>query len=332
MKPCKKAEIEFYQTTASHPEFSTYIPAFIGTLTLSANSNPAQAATDLISASKLDYNDLSHLDTSNLANAHQIWAPSNGGKINTDSAIVLENVTARFKKPNVLDVKLGARLWADDAPPAKRAKLDKVAEDSTSKPLGFRIAGMKTWQGKQISEQDGTTLGCYRTYDKDYGRRLNVENIRQGFEDFFFVEVAGISKPIARKVIENFLRELRGLHEVLENEESRMYSASLLFVYEGDGEALQEAFKIEERTIGSEDTSSTDGIGREDDDDADDDDPQLPKTQAVKLIDFAHASWTPGQGRDENLLHGVRNVIRLLDELWKRAAEPTVFDGGTSCG
>jgi len=43
----------------------------------------------------------------------------------------------------------------------------------------------------------------------------------------------------------------------------------------------------------------------------------LPKIQVLKLIDFAHAEWTPGTGPDENVLHGIRNVIKLLDEIQK---------------
>lgn len=48
-------------------------------------------------------------------------------------------------------------------------------------------------------------------------------------------------------------------------------------------------------------------------DEEEEDDP--PKVHDLRLIDFAHASWTPGQGPDENVLMGVRSLIRLLDEL-----------------
>jgi len=40
-----------------------------------------------------------------------------------------------------------------------------------------------------------------------------------------------------------------------------------------------------------------------------------PHIAVAKLIDFAHASWTPGQGPDENALQGVRNVLSILTDL-----------------
>ena len=300
-------------------------------MTLSANSNPAQAASDILAASNIDSSGINPVDASDLVTSHQIWTPSNGGKITTDCAIALVNATAGFKKPNVLDVKLGARLWADDAPLAKRAKLEKSAEETTSKPLGFRIAGMKTWQGESRSDTGGPAASCYRTYDKNYGRWLTVDTVRQGFEEFFFVENAGVTLSLARKVIARVLVVLRGLQDVLEKCECRMYSASLLFVYEGDGKALQQAFEQEDRCDALSEPIEVNGIqhaqhGSDEDDDDDDndhddedddgDDSDTPfEILEVKLIDFAHASWTPGQGPDENLLHGVRNVIKILNEL-----------------
>ena len=249
---------------------------------------------------------------------------------------MLENIAAGFRKPNILDVKLGARLWADDAPEAKRQKLEKVAAETTSGPLGFRIAGMKIWQGENAP---GTGLDGYRTYDKEYGRKMKAENVKEGFGEFFFVEGAGVGTRAGKRVIGRFLEDLRGLRSVLEAEESRMYSASLLFVYEGDGAKLEE--DLERRDKDSEfeargQSNGFDGNGagtdaedvddsddendenNENEDDDDEDDEKLaypPKIQAVKMIDFAHARWTPGEGRDENVLHGIGNVIRILEEL-----------------
>ncbi|KAK5251325.1 hypothetical protein LTR40_011398, partial [Exophiala xenobiotica] len=55
----------------------------------------------------------------------------------------------------------------------------------------------------------------------------------------------------------------------------------------------------------------------EEDDDEDDDDDEVspPKVHEVRLIDFAHASWTPGQGPDENMLMGVKSILRILKDL-----------------
>ncbi|KAL8953149.1 MAG: hypothetical protein Q9222_000970 [Ikaeria aurantiellina] len=317
IKPCSQSEIDFYHSTSTHPHFASFIPNFMGTLTLQPELDPA--SVNLANTAILNPTDAGSAipeSPHTIASAPVVdkaWTPSNGGKIKTDLAIVLENIAAPFKHPNILDVKLGARLWGDDAPPAKRAKLDKVAEETTSKSLGFRIAGMRTWQGHPTN--DGVVKKAadegYKLYDKHYGRTLTADTVRQGFEDFFLLERGTAAKGSLRKVIKRFLEDLEGLKLVLESEESRMYSASLLFVYEGGKDALGEALVAEQEAQ----TNGVDGDGTHEDDDDDDDDEQAPAVYALKLIDFAHAAWTPGQGPDENLLQGLRSTIKMLEDI-----------------
>ena len=276
------------------------------------------AANSLPTLVHLDHETADSSLVLNAITADQIWVPTGGGKIDTDKAVVLENVAAGFKKPNILDVKLGARLWADDAPPAKRIKLEKVADETTSRPLGLRIAGMKTWHGPPAAGKGGVTQDGYRTYDKSYGKNLKANEINQGFRTYFLTENAGVTKVHAKKVIKRFIRDLQEFQDVLEHEESRMYSSSLLFVYEGDGNALEEAFNgerrlleaVKDRSVPADDEDESD-----EDEDEDGEEIEWPKVQVVKLIDFAHASWTPGQGPDLNLLHGVENLIKIFGEL-----------------
>lgn len=293
----------------------------MGTLQLNSDPEVAATVTSTVAATLTTPNQAAEHQAAPAAISHapiveKAWAPSNGGKITTDLAIVLENVAAPFKKPNILDVKLGARLWDDNAPPAKRAKLDKVAEETTSKPLGFRIAGMRTWQGETAAAADecSSTLSQdgYQLYDKAYGRQFSAETVRQGFEDYFLLERDTVAKGPVRKVINRFLEDLEALKFVLEREESRMYSASLLFVYEGNPDALRDAFSTEK-----EEETATNGVdsGETHEESEDEDEEQRAAVQALKLIDFAHAEWTPGQGRDENLLHGLESVIKVLNGL-----------------
>jgi inositol-polyphosphate multikinase len=108
-----------------------------------------------------------------------------------------------------------------------------------------------------------------------------------------------------------------------------MYSASLLFVYEGDGVALRAAMEeasrpVVETPITNGDAAATNGVGiaelvngyadaDEDEDEVEDEDEELPpKIYNVKLIDFAHADFVPGQGPDENSLLGIRSVAEIL--------------------
>ena len=142
-----------------------------------------------------------------------------------------------------------------------------------------------------------------------------------------------------------------------------MYSASLLFTFEGDGEALRSAIekaneehdaleKVESnKDVDTDGSEKTDGAvassdaessvkGKlpdvsgpiegdlkviemtgsklpDDDDDEDVEMTDVPKIYSLKLIDFAHAEWVPGQGPDENNLFGIRNLIKIFEELVK---------------
>lgn len=419
IKPCKRAEINFYESAIAHPEFNDFIPKFVGKISLASDADVALAAAAIKQSSSADQHNSALPIIPDAVATDTAWAPSGGGKIATDSAIVLDNVAVHYRKPNILDVKLGARLWADDSPPAKREKMDKQAMETTSKGLGIRIAGMRNWQGLEFNGRPEVNFDGYRVFDKYYGRSLTSETVHHGFENFFNMVDGRIPNKNTRRVIQRFVDDLEGLQSVIEAEESRIYSSSLLFVYEGDEVALQEAFHIEKMLLATyKDVSNELALDRHTSNEKDqmngqtltildtallsrtplvngsqpssenlppecdatqsnstsplnsalplnvhvplnggspsnstvsrhtdatsrspllntnssgplliessspsstsvsasdhDDNIHFPPIQALKLIDFAHAQWTPGQGADENLLHGIRNVIKIL--------------------
>lgn len=57
--------------------------------------------------------------------------------------IVMENVTYKFVRPNVLDIKLGTQLHADDASEEKKARMIKTASETTSAETGVRLTGFQ---------------------------------------------------------------------------------------------------------------------------------------------------------------------------------------------
>ena len=232
-------------------------------------------------------------------------------KIITDRAVVLENAAHGFRKPNILDIKLGVRLYADYAREEKKIRFDKITEETTHKELGFRIGGMRVWQGSNTEGRDDVDTEGYKVFDKSYGRStVTKDNIHEALQSFVFNESAGIDEELGRLVCQAFMTDVQRIQEVLEAKESRMFSASLLFVFEGDGAALRTA--MEEAS--NSPTTMTSGETAEEDDEPEIE-IQLPKIYTVKVIDFAHASWTPGQGPDENSLLGVRSVARILEDL-----------------
>lgn len=295
----------------------------MGTLSLTPDSDPSTAAAALVSDAHSATQDPPAERSKSATTSAADWTPSLGKTINTSTAIVLSNLTHGFQHPNVLDIKLGARLWGDDAPLAKRQRLDAVAASNTSSTLGFRIAGMKVWQGreatstKKAGEVDVDAEG-YKNYGKEYGRGFkSTEDIRRAFEEFLFVDSAGVTKELANKVVVRLLNDITGLEAVLKGQESRMYSASILFVYEGDGKVLQKELEMEEDIRHEQRHSKStedDDDEAEDNEDGEDDDVG-PHTAVAKLIDFAHATWVPGQGPDENALQGVRSVLDILKHI-----------------
>ncbi|PLN79191.1 arginine metabolism regulation protein iii [Aspergillus taichungensis] len=386
-KPCTAQEIAFYETSALHPTFRAFMPTFIGTLSSGDQQQPLALAAQQSGAIVLPSSDDSSASntppvagsapdnaaTASDSNAtkQEEWVPSGGKKLDTGLSIVLENVASGFKRPNVIDVKLGARLWAEDAPLSKREKLDAVSKETTSGSLGFRIAGMKVWTGENGENDEGAKTDPYATkyegkegekgevvekdgfrrYDKWYGRSLNDSNVKEGFATFLAGAKAGStdrSKLLATRLAE----DLRRLQKTLESEESRMYSASVLVVYEGDPEAMEHAlveeakpkeasdesegededFELELQPDGSfqvmdlpggqsgapqqainisidPETAQMSQIGELEDEDEE----EAPKVHDLRLIDFAHAAWTPGQGPDENVLMGVRNLAKIFE-------------------
>jgi 1D-myo-inositol-tetrakisphosphate 5-kinase/inositol-polyphosphate multikinase len=347
IKPCTAQEIGFYESAkAEHPDFAELMPVYMGTLQLndatdinSINEQIPGVADHISQHMKEEVVKMAHEiqpQPQSTVDLHADWAPSVTKKIVTNTAIVLENAAHGYKHPNILDVKLGTRLWADDAPLKKRARFDKIASETTHGDLGFRIAGMRVYKGttdkSELDEED------YLIYDKEFGKtQVKTHNVASAFKKFIFNESAKVDEELGKAVARAFLDDLRRVEQVLAAEESRMYSASLLFVFEGDGEALRAC--VEETSAsttlsdkGNLDSGSADGrstarvdsgiavdedgemiaAAAEDESDMEDD---LPRAYSLKLIDFAHAEWTPGQGPDENSLKGVRSLIRIFEEL-----------------
>ena len=56
---------------------------------------------------------------------------------------MLQNVSASFKKPNILDVKLGTILYDDNADDVKRERMIQTAKSTTSFETGVRLTGFQ---------------------------------------------------------------------------------------------------------------------------------------------------------------------------------------------
>jgi hypothetical protein len=173
---------------------------------------------------------------------------------------------------------------------------------------------MRVWQGHNAPQGiDVDELG-YKIYDKHYGRYLvNKDNVADAFRNLIFTESAGVDEELGKLVTQLFLSDLALIQETLESHETRMYSASLLFVFEGDGEALRIA--MEEASKPLSNGNESEAADEEEEDESMDEEEASPKIYSLKVIDFAHAQWVPGMGPDENSLLGVRSVTKILNDL-----------------
>lgn len=247
--------------------------------------------------------------------------------------IVLQNVYYGFSKPSILDIKLGKILYDDNASPEKKERLQKVADETTSGSLGFRICGMKLYHSlidhpslsvdvppifpdinktiKVVPEL--ATQSVYLEFNKFYGRSLNEKNVKEGLLLFF--KSTQLPSLFSAKLIEKFLVRLQVIYNCLLESRSRMVASSLLFVYEND------VTKWEKVAEDIDQYDELDPLLRDDffdDSESDDEEEYSAPLSSLSIIDFAHSKYVEDdktQLYDENVIGGILNLIGVFEEL-----------------
>ncbi|ODV82348.1 SAICAR synthase-like protein, partial [Suhomyces tanzawaensis NRRL Y-17324] len=299
IKSTVKQEVDFYTEVAKldgetesaiGSSLLDWLPAFMGTLT-----------------------------EGNLRDANQVVDPSK-------EYIVLQNLYHGYTYPSILDIKLGSKLTDDSKTEAdKIARLQKVSDETTSGSLNFRICGMKLYNGDDHDpspffkgmeqtvhpSMDGSDK--YLEFDKIFGRSLTKENVIVGLDLYFSHYFAKKTNgdAIILKLLDTFLKRLQLLYNCLLDYEVRIFSGSLLFMYEND----LTRWDLDEY-------DSLDPLIRDPvipiDDDSDDEDEdtsfQAPLS-GLNLIDMAHAKFVKGKGYDENVVQGIENLIEIFEKL-----------------
>ncbi|KAJ3300488.1 hypothetical protein HDU76_006075 [Blyttiomyces sp. JEL0837] len=137
--------------------------------------------------------------------------------------IKIENLLYGFDHPCIIDVKIGTRLYGDDADMEKRKRMEEQAEITTSGKVGLRICGMKVFN---------TDTKEYDIRGREYGRSLTEENIIDGFRKFFNPPSSSSSKPATLNVLNSVKDQLLQLRDAVSKTHCRLYASSLLIVYE----------------------------------------------------------------------------------------------------
>lgn len=261
--------------------------------------------------------------------------------------IVLQNLYHGFSKPSILDIKLGKVLYDETASPEKKQRLTDVSNSTTSGSLGFRICGMKCYHS--LIERPSSTIDLpsifpginetitvvpelstqtvYLEVDKQFGRSLDISNVKEGL--LFFFKSTQLSKELVLKLVQNFKLRLQVLYNCLLDSSTKMISSSLLFIYENDSAKWAKVESSPEHYHAFDPLLRDDFLdsGSEDEMDYDDDDTEgyIDKSNdsttrykaplsSLNIIDFAHSKYVDFP-YDENVVEGFLNLINIFEEM-----------------
>ncbi|XP_045925264.1 inositol polyphosphate multikinase isoform X2 [Micropterus dolomieu] len=135
-----------------------------------------------------------------------------------DLYLKLEDVTRRFVKPCIMDVKLGQRSYDPFASLEKREQ--QIRKYPLMEEIGFLVLGMRVY--KVCSD-------TFDSYDQHYGRGLAKDTVKDGLAKFFHNGVSLRKDAVSASI----RRVQRILHWFESQRQLAFYASSLLFVYEG---------------------------------------------------------------------------------------------------
>ncbi|KAF8171928.1 inositol polyphosphate kinase [Mycena galopus ATCC 62051] len=150
----------------------------------------------------------------------------------------------------------------------------KTAETTTTLKTGMRLTGFQVY--------NNLTGEAVHT-SKAYGKSISAAQLPEGLARFFPIATAeapaqGLPAALLLQILELLREDVQDIYDTFAALEIRMVGGSLLILYESDAP------------------------------------PKRYTPYDVRLIDFAHTRFVPGQGPDEGVLLGFRTILALLDE------------------
>jgi len=280
------------------------------------------------------------------------------------SYLILSDATTKFRKPCVIDIKMGQQTYDPYATLKKQIyEREKYPQQEL---FGFRIVGMRVLtptascdgaapiRANEVEDQcaDNDSKG-YRVFDKNFGRGLTTRlSVLDALRSYFGMkchvtdwvgecsgdsgcangpgEVQHITKDkddgIAKKhlkndaivdsnynnrhgIISSVLSQLKELQQwhLHKNKSFSFYASSILIVYEGDTTA-----------VATRDTTTATPRRLQRNDCHQQHQESEHKLPELKIIDLAHIDRQ--NGGDVGYMHGIENLISMLDEILRDEA------------
>jgi len=232
---------------------------------------------------------------------------SNGKKENEakkENFINMENLLLPYKHPNVIDIKLGTRLYDDKADEYKKQKMISMAGISTASETGLLISAVQVYDRQRKVTKKVT---------KNYGMFLKPRYLNQAIIRFFCNIVEPLYgndeyqkehelsdeffKSEPSDYVVGFLKEILIKIKELKNAVSQshvvIYGSSICIIYE----TIDIAKEVEKRCKNPD---------------------AYNYPFSFHYIDFAHASFVdPTSGDDESLMTGFNNFIKVIEDYLK---------------
>ncbi|KAI9604351.1 hypothetical protein H4Q26_003965 [Puccinia striiformis f. sp. tritici PST-130] len=255
------------------------------------------------------------------------WRPNFYGSLDdqtdNEASIVLENLTYQrptpktelFSHPNVIDIKLGQRLYDDHATPEKQERMNKAALETTSAQWGVRLTGAQV-SVEMIIDKYGETIklifdlkdlgyskGIYLNIPKSFGKSVKPDgsDLQNSFNKLFPISdsnqhqeelaysTGSLSSEILKNIIDqSIIPQIIKIQTYLSSFKWRIYGASLLIVFEADQDVLLSATSHSDQQI-------------------------FQDLASVKVIDFAHVQLADSP--DPGLLKGIQTTLDLFHQL-----------------
>ncbi|XP_071952821.1 inositol polyphosphate multikinase-like [Antedon mediterranea] len=131
----------------------------------------------------------------------------------------LEDVTKKYRKPCIMDVKIGCQTYEDSATQFKKENA-KIKYPNMLK-VGFQISGMRIYYANSNK---------YEYYDKSYGRHFEEDTVIEGLKKFFQFDENFQFEAVTEMLYLLYRLEDWFVHQNM----FHFISSSILFVYEGD--------------------------------------------------------------------------------------------------